>query len=44
MEMLSEMSTVGVSMAVLITLVWGAMVAVSSALSKRPAKGIEAEK
>lgn len=44
MEMLGEMSTVGVGMAVMITLVWGAIVAVSSALSKRPAEDIETEK
>ena len=33
-EMLHEMSTVGVSMAVVVTLVWGAMVGVSTALEK----------
>ena len=43
-EMLTEMSTVGVGMTVLVTLVWGAMVAVSSALEKHPAEGIETEK
>ena len=44
MEMLTEMSTVGVGMTVLVTLIWGAMVAVSSALEKHPAEGIETEK
>lgn len=34
-EMLNEMSTVGVSMAVLVTAVWGGMVAVSSLMEKR---------
>lgn len=43
-EMLHEMSTVGVTMAVLITLVWLGMLAASSAIEKRalkpqPAKG-----
>ena len=33
--MLREMSTVGVTMAVLVTAVWGAMVLVSSAMEKR---------
>ena len=36
-EMLGEMATVGVTMAVLVTLVWGAMVAVSAAIEKRAA-------
>lgn len=36
-EMLREMSTVGVSMAVLVTGVWAAMVAVSRVIEKRPA-------
>ena len=36
-EMLGEMASVGVVMAVLVTLVWGAMVAVSAAIEKRPA-------
>ena len=34
-EMLQEMSTVGVSMAVLVTVIWGGMVAVSSLLQKK---------
>ena len=34
-EMLHEMGTVGVAMSVLVTLVWGGMVAISSALEKR---------
>lgn len=37
-EMLHEMATVGVTMAVLITLVWVGMVLVSNALEKRAAK------
>ena len=37
-EMLHEMATVGVSMAVLVTLVWLAMVGVSSAIEKRALK------
>lgn len=44
MGMLQEMSTVGVSMAVLVTLAWGAMVAVSSTLQKRSVQGMETEK
>ena len=35
-EMLHEMGTVGVTMAILVTAVWGAMVAVSYYLEKRP--------
>ncbi len=34
-EMLHEMGTVGVTMAALITIVWGGMVAVSSVIEKR---------
>ena len=34
-EMLSEMASVGVLMAVLVTLIWGAMVAVSAVIEKR---------
>ena len=34
-EMFNEMSTVGVTMAVLVTAVWGCMVAVSSVMEKR---------
>ena len=37
-EMLHEMATVGVSMAVLVTLVWLAMVGVSSVIEKRALK------
>ncbi len=37
-EMLSEMGTVGVTMAVLVTAIWGGMVAVSSVISKRKTK------
>ena len=37
-EMLHEMATVGVSMAVLVTLVWLAMVGVSAVIEKRAAK------
>lgn len=37
-EMLHEMATVGVAMALLITGVWGVMVAVSSVIEKRAAK------
>ncbi len=35
-EMLHEVSIVGVSMAVLVTLVWGGMVAASNVMEKRP--------
>lgn len=35
MEMLHEMSTVGVSMAVLVTAAWGVMVAITSSIEKR---------
>lgn len=38
-EMLNEMSTVGVSMAILVTAVWGGMVAVSSLMEKRAVIG-----
>ena len=34
-EMLAEMGTVGVTMAVLVTAIWGGMVAISSAIEKR---------
>ena len=37
-EMLHEMATVGVSMAILVTAVWGVMVGVTSAIEKRPEK------
>ena len=36
-EMLSEMASVGVTMAVIVTAVWAAMVAVTAAIEKRPA-------
>ena len=36
-EMLSEMASVGVLMAVLVTVIWGAMVLVAAAIEKRPA-------
>lgn len=36
-EMLHEMATAGVSMAVLVTLVWAGMVGISSLIAKRPA-------
>lgn len=36
-EMLSEMASVGVLMAVLVTVIWVAMVLVSAAIEKRPA-------
>ncbi len=36
-EMLGEMGSVGVTMAVLVTVVWAAMAAVASAIEKRPA-------
>ncbi len=41
MEMLHEMSTVGVSMAVLVTLVWVGMVVVSTRIEKRNQKNAE---
>ncbi len=36
-EMLGEMATVGVTMALLVTAVWGVMAAVSAIIEKRPA-------
>ena len=42
-EMLHEMSTVGVSMAVLVTLVWLGMLGVSALIEKRALKGEPAE-
>ena len=36
-EMLSEMASVGVLMAVLVTVIWAAMVLVAAAIEKRPA-------
>lgn len=43
-EMLHEMATVGVAMAVLCTAIWGAMLVVSSVIEKRAAKQAESEK
>lgn len=40
-KMLHEMSTVGVTMAVLATAVWGGMLAVSNAIEKRAVKSAE---
>lgn len=40
-EMLHEMSTAGVTMAVLVTAVWGGMLAVSNAVEKRAVKSAE---
>lgn len=42
-EMLHEMATVGVTMALLVTAVWGCMVAVSVLLEKRAAKAVSTE-
>ena len=42
--MLHEMSTVGVTMAVLVTAVWGAMVLVSSAMEKKALQPVLATK
>ena len=42
-EMLHEMATVGVTMALLITAVWGVMVVVSSSIEKRAPKVQPAE-
>ena len=42
-QMLFEMSTVGVSMAVLVTVVWLGMVAVSSIIEKKAQKALTAE-
>ena len=44
MEMLHEMATVGVTMALLVTAVWGCMVLVSNLLEKRAAERKEGEK
>lgn len=41
MEMLQEMSTAGVTMAVLVTAVWGGMLAVSNMIEKRAVKSAE---
>ena len=41
-EMLHEMATVGVSMACLITAVWGCMVGVICSILKRPAAAVQA--
>ncbi len=43
-QMLHEMGTVGVTMAVIITLVWGGMVAVSSSMEKAAMNSLEAGK
>ncbi len=43
-EMLHEMATVGVAMAVLVTLVWVGMVVVSSMIEKRAKKPLPSEK
>ncbi len=42
-EMLHEMATVGVTMALLVTAVWGCMVAVSALLEKRAEKAAKEE-
>lgn len=42
-EMLHEMATVGVCMAVLVTAVWGVMVGVSAIIEKRAARSQSAE-
>ena len=44
MEMLNEMATVGVTMAILVTAVWGIMVAVSYVIEKREQKTLVTEK
>lgn len=41
MEMLQEMSTAGVTMAVLVTAVWGGMLVVSNIIEKRAVKSAE---
>ncbi len=41
MEMLQEMSTAGVTMAVLVTAVWGGMLVVSNRIEKRAVKSAE---
>ena len=40
-EMLHEMSTIGVTMAVLVTAVWGGMLAISNVIEKRAVKSAE---
>lgn len=40
-EMLHEMSTAGVTMAVLVTAVWGGMLVISNAIEKRAVKSAE---
>ena len=42
-EMLQEMSTVGVTMAVLVTAVWAGMLAVSSVIEKKAQKALPAK-
>lgn len=44
MEMLQEMGTVGVSMALLVTAAWGIMVGAASAIEKKAQKALPAEK
>ena len=43
-EMLHEMGTTGVLMAVLVTAIWIGMVAISNIIEKRPADGLLTEK
>ena len=43
-EMLHEMSTVGVTMAVLVTCIWGGMIAVANVITARKHKNAETEK
>ena len=44
MEMLQEMGTVGVSMALLVTAAWGIMVGAASAIEKKAQKALPVEK
>lgn len=44
MEMLQEMGTVGMSMALLVTAAWGIMVGAASAIEKKAQKALPAEK
>lgn len=41
MEVLREMATTGVGMAVLVTAVWGVMAAVAGSIEKRPVAAVE---
>ena len=43
-EMLHEMATVGVTMAILVTAVWGIMVAVTSAWEKKAPAALPSER